>query len=629
MNFEQQFNQALDRQALRQNRKISPVNLAVAKLISSTALVALRDTRMNTVTNTFKVVSAPTGSSKTQSSIAFTNAMYLIDPNFTCTFVVEEIKHAHEIYLELSQEISSKDVGVWTSFHDSKKHNTEDVIKYGFEPVLATQEEVKNKRIVIYTHSKWLNEIETNKDFGVRNYKGKPRDVLFIDEQPSVIQIIEKTPADILKLRDILASNNPEHHLVSLLTDVSRRMEEVFTTKGNEMVSVDLVQFLEAYGRFTEKEALSFCRENNTGSVQLFLEGFQFLKACSMGYCFLTRSSPISFVAYLPTFKPEPNQIILDATADLSGLYPLLGGQLVEGLPSIDYTNLTINHIESPKDFKSIRAVVSNRGNAVKYANWIKQVVMDKTKAGDKILVVAHKALFATHALLPYAPQEPNDDVFPDRAVNLINWGQGIGSNQFKDCTEVFMFSEFYQPRRVTVANTLGAKNLRADVSDIHKQNGKLSGIYHDMQEGDLLRWLKQLASRGNVRNVDNEGICGKMTLHTSMDYKRLIANVQRLFPSTDSPKRTLEYIEDEPKLDIPKRRQGLTDLLSTTELKQISFKTIETLIGIKSFELRRELSASTVKPTVEAYGWTVVSSKDLAKVGKGLWIVKKNVITQ
>ncbi len=629
MNFEQQFNQALVRQALRQNRKISPVNLAVANLISSTADKAVRDTRMNIPTNTFKVVSAPTGSSKTQSSIAFANAMYMKDPTFTCAFVVEEIKHAHEIYLELSHEVSSKDLGVWTGFHDIKNHKPEDVIKYGFEPVLTSQEEVKNKRIVIYTHSKWLNEIETGKDFGVRNYKSKPRDVLFIDEQPSVIQIIEKTPADILKLRDILASNNPDHHLVSLLTEVSRRMEAVFTSKGNEMVAVELVKFLEAYDNFTERDALSFCKENTTGSVQLFLEGFQFLNACSMGYCFLTRRTPISFVAYLPTFKPEPNQIILDATADLSGLYPLLGGQLVEGLPSIDYSNLTINHIESPSDFKSIRKVINNRALAVKYASWIKLVVMDKTKSGDKILVVAHKDMFAMHGLLTYAPKDPNLTVFPDRIVNLIWWGQGIGSNQFKDCTEVFLFSEFYQPRRVTVANTLGAKGIRAEESDIHKQNGKLSGEYQDMQEGDLLRWLKQLASRGNVRNVDNEGICGKMTLHTSMDYKRLIANVQRLFPCTDSPKRNLEYVKDEPKGDSPKRRQGLIDLLSTTRLTHISFKEIESLIGIKAFELKRELRTSTLKPTVESYNWAVVPSKDLAKSGKGLWIVKKNVIAQ
>jgi len=268
--------------------------------------------------------------------------------------------------------------------------------------------------------------------------------------------------------------------------------------------------------------------------------------------------------------------------------------------------------------------VVKDRSLAVKYAAWIKEVVMDKTKAGDKVLVVAHQAMFEnqTHGLLPYAPKEPNLEVFPDRSTNLIWWGQGIGSNQFKDCTEVFMFSEFFQPRKVTVANTLGAKGMRADESDIHKQNGKLRGEYSAIQEGDLLRWLKQLASRGNVRNINHDGICGKMNLYTSMDYGRLIANLQRLFPSTSSPKRNLEYVKDESK-ESPNRRSSLIDLLSTSTNKQISFKQIEALTGIPSRNLGRELRTHTVKHTVESYGWSVVPSKALGKAGKGLWLTQ------
>lgn len=629
MNTNYQLNEVLARQALRQSREVTPINYAVAKLIATTADKAIRSTRQNLSIKTFNVVSAPTGSSKTQSAIAFASMMYLRDPNFTCAFVVEEIKHAEEIYKELSLEIECKDLGVWTGFHDTKKHNPEDVPKYGFNPTLTTLDEVKVKRIVIYTHSKWLNEIESNKDFGVRQFRGKSRDVLFIDEQPSVIQIIEKTPADILKLRDILASNKPDHHLVNLLAEVSKRMEDVYTSKGEEMVSVELIDFLEAYDEFTEEEAISFCKENGTGYVSLFIEGFKFLNACAMGYCFLTRRTPISFVAYLPTFKPEPNQIILDATADLSELYPLLGGQLVEGIPSIDYSNLNINHIESPKEFKSIRNVVKTRTLAVQYAKWIKQVVMTNTKAGDKVLVVVHKSMFLTHDLLPYATKEPNLEVCPDREVYLINWGQGIGSNQFKECTEVFMFNEFYQPRRVTVANTLGAKGMRAEDSNINTQNGKLSGEYGHMKEGDLLRWLKQLASRGNIRNIDAEGVCGKMNLYTSMDYRRLISNFQRLFPSANTPKRNLDYVTDDPKVKSPKRRESLINFLSTTKLSQISFKVIEEVVGIKSCNLKRELNAPTVKPTVRAYSWTIVSSKELATSGKGLWLVKKDTVTQ
>lgn len=624
MSFQQHYQAALARQAKRQNRQLSPINLAVAKLISSTADKAIRDTRLGLYKSPFKVVSAPTGSAKTNSVIAFACAMYTYDPSFTCAFVVEEIGHAQEIYEALGHEIPKEDLGIWTSFHDLKQHNPKSIERLGFTADLTTLEDTASKKVVVYTHRKWLSEIEYDRDYGVRKHQGKPRDVLFIDEQPSVTQIIERTPADILKLRDIVLSVDVHHVLVPILTRIAQRMEEVFSSKGEEMQGVRLVECLEAYDNFTETEAHAFCSTYGVRKVEQFIEGFKFLNACSQGYCFLTRGSPRSFVAYVPSFCPEPNQVILDATADLCGLYPLLGGKLAEGVPSIDYSNLTLNHIEPPREFGNLRAVVSNRKLAEGYASWVKQVVMQNTKAGDRVLVIVHKDLVTTHGLFPHTPRNQDLEVFPGRISSVIWWGQGIGSNQYKDCTEVFMFSEFYQPRRAIVAKTLGAKAQRVDDSDIHTLRGKLKGDYLDIQEGDLLRWTKQLASRGNVRNVDTHGKCGVMNLYTSMDFNRLIANLNRLFPKAQSPSRNLQYVVKDATNGSIKGREGLVALLSTSTSNALSFKDVQAFTGIKSCDVRRELATPTVQPSVNSYGWSVVNAKALGKSGKGLWLVRK-----
>jgi hypothetical protein len=624
MTFEQHFSAALTRQATRQNRELSPINLAVAKIISSTASQALKDTRANLPIKTFKVVSAPTGSSKTNSATAFANAMFSYDPSFTCAFIVEEIRHAQEIHEELSLEIPAKELGIWTGFHDVKLHNPADIAKYGFTPTLTTLEAVSAKRIVVYTHRKWLSEIESGRDFGVRSHGGKPRDVVFIDEQPAVIQVMEKTPADILALRDMVVAVDENNGLIEILGGVVDRMEAVYRSNGSEQEAINLIEFLDAYSNFNESDAYTFCTEHRISSSLLLLDGFRFLKACSLGYCFLTRQSPRGFVAYLPTFSPEPNQVILDATADISGLYSLLGGMLAENIPTVDYCNLNINHIQAPIDFKSINTVMNTRSLAVRYEAWVRQVVMDNTKVGDKVLVVIHKAMTDNHELLPHIPKDPSKDIFLGRETNIITWGQGIGSNQYKDCTEVFMFSEFYKPRRSVVANTLGARHQRAEDSDISSMYGRLKGDFLSVKEGDILRWTKQLASRGNVRNIDGNGACGIMNLYTTMDFDRLISNQQRLFPNAKTPKRTLQYVLGESKRDKPKRRKGLIDLLSTTALSLISFRYIQDTIGIKSCDVRRELDTPIVKPVVIAYGWKIVSSKDLSKAGKGSWLVKE-----
>lgn len=620
MILDQHFRQALERQAGRQNRQISPLNEAVAKMIFNAANKAIRDTRANPSNTSFKVVSAPTGSSKTNSALAFACAMYTYDPTFTCAFIVEEITQAEAIYQELAHEIPKVDLGVWTGYHDEKQYNPSDLAKYGFKPDLTTLAEVAEKRIAIFTHAKWLNEITSGKDFGVRYRWGKPRDVLFIDEQPSAIEVLQQTPSDILSLRDTIMSADKEHALVPILTSIVDRMEAVFRQPGDEMEAAQLVDFLNSYGTFSTEAALDFCREHTIGTAEHFLEGFKFLQACSLGYCFLARGRPYSFVAYLPTFKPSPNQVILDATADLSGLYPLLGAQLAEDVPTIDYSNLSIHHVQAPSEFKSIREVVKARSLAEAYAEWVWKVVMGNTKPKDRVLVVVHKDMVTTQGLFKHSPKEPDLIVFPGRISNVIWWGQGIGSNQYKHCTHVFMFSEFYQPRRVTVAKTLGAKGQRAEEASLSGVRKHLTGDFLSIQEGDLLRWFKQLASRGNVRNVDPNGCCGHMNLYTSMEFDRLIRNLDRLFPKAMPPRRILEYTQGGPQ---DKRRQALIDLLSTTNHPRLSFKVIEEETGISTCNLSKDLSSTKVAPVLINYGWTRATSKNLGLPGKGSWLVR------
>lgn len=451
MNWHDRYIHALTRQAERQQRTLSPVNLEVAQVIEAAGLKALFETREGIKSKTFKVVSAPTGSSKTTSAIAYATSMYQADPaRFTCAFVVEEIAHAERIYRELRQELPQEAVGVWSSFHDEKSHRAADIDKYHFIPDLTSVDQIRNKPIVVFTHKRWLSEMEHEADYGVRRYHGKLRDVVFVDEQPAVIQILEKSPADILKVRDQVMAVDPSHDWNTVLTKVVHTMDAVFASNGNELEAVGLTDELRS-GNFTDDKALAFWRDHyGQADSTAFMESIKFLQAYALGYCFLSRQGTRGFVAYLPQFKPESNLVILDATADLSGMYPLMGGSTYGGLPQIDYSNLSIHHIEAPKGFQRVNNVIRNRTKSLAYADWIRSTVMDNTKAGDRVLVVLHKGMVETQGLFKHSPMAPESETFPGRSTNIIWWGQGIGSNQYKDCTEVFMFSEFYQPRRAT-----------------------------------------------------------------------------------------------------------------------------------------------------------------------------------
>lgn len=603
-------------QAAAQGRTVNSINKAVGEVIFKTALKAIEDTREGVRDGRFKVVSAPTGSSKTTSSVAFAAAAFETVPGFSCAFVVEEITHAEEIYRMLCKLIPEEAVGVWSSFHDPRSYKPEDEAKYGFTPQPFALEHMKELPVVVFTHRKWLGEVDTGKDAGVRLYRGAPRDVLFIDEQPAVIEIFERTPADVLKVRDSIAQMDPEHPWNETLRDVVTRMEAVFLSTGNELEAIKLLGCLEGYD-FTPENVRSTWLEHYGGLPSSDLvDTFRFLHACTRGYVFLSRQEPRGFVAYLPNFEPEPNQVLLDATADISGLSQLMGGDLARGLPAIDYSGLSLHHIEPPKEFTRVNDVVKTRSKAVAYRDWITKNVLANTAAGDRVLVVVHKAMIETHGLFPHSPKEPDRGLFPGRQTNVIWWGQGIGSNRYKDATKVFLFSEFYRPRRVTVATTLGARRNRAEEVPLAKLKGKLTGDFLDIHEGDLLRWTKQLACRGNVRNVAEGGRCGSMDLYTSMDFGRLTRNLARLFPGARAPQR----INGE---KGSSGRAALVELLSTTDKIEFSSKDVEIRTGISARNLKRELETSTVGAVAQAYGWSLVSAKDIGRPGRANYLTR------
>jgi len=348
-----------------------------------------------------------------------------------------------------------------------------------------------------------------------------------------------------------------------------------------------------------------------------------------MGYMFLSRREPRSFIGYLCKFKVETNLVILDATSDLIDLYHMSGGKFVEDIPTVDYSKLTINHIQPPKLFEAINNIkklptIQRQKACIDYAEWIKEMVMSHTKEGDKVLIVSH-LLLVDRGVMPYTPMKDSPDTtsFKGRDVYSIYWGVGIGSNNYNQCNVIFTFNEFQQPTHVYVAQVLGAKRVKAKDSNIGKirKNNDLPDEYKKVADGCKLRWFKQLVSRGAIRNVGQDGVCGEMTLHTTMDWNLLVHNLDRLFPSAETPTRELKYTD---KKQLNSKRESLVRFLSTSDVSEISFQHLGKLVKVKSRLLNRELQSPTVKSTFDKYKWKVVLAKEINQPGRGLYLIKQ-----
>ena len=133
------------------------------------------------------------------------------------------------------------------------------------------------------------------------------------------------------------------------------------------------------------------------------------------------------------------------------------------------------------------------------------------------------------------------------------------------------------------------------------------------------MRWTKQLACRGNVRNIDADGKCGEMKLYTSMDFDRLIQHLDALFPGCKPP---TCIIPDKP-VRLKKVDQ-LCRLLASPTRDVLWSDVIAEETGVKACDLSSMIRTKPkIKRAMDRYGWRLVSAKDIGEPGKRKALVK------
>lgn len=643
----EQFESARHLLAKRHGRDITEFDRKINLMTWSMGRLSLADSRSDPPPHRIRVVSAPTGAGKTMSTCAFAATMLKADPEYSCAFVVETINQAQEVYDELSEMVPKQDLVIWSMAHDVRASEAKNLQDHGFNPLVRHHpDDLRNARCVVVTHAKLVREGARRDDKGVRYFRGERRSQMFIDESPQMVRLIEMTPGDLKKFRDIFIRDDPDHAMAPIIDRVVQRMDDAFTSKGTTYVPVELVDFADhAEIHSRSRSGINLTKAEDL-PANLFRDALEFIRVASIGYVFLSRQAPRSFVAYDLQFEVQPGMILLDATADISGLTALMPGAEAMDVPQVDFQNLEIFHVEQPSEFnKKVSEIVDRKVTAQPYAEFIRQTVIDNTSPTDKILVVVHKKLCDHGYVDPSGkPESPVD--WAGRQVNVIHWGSGIGSNKYKDADTVFLFSEFYIPRKVVIGNVLGMKDSEATVDTLRSANGQnMRDDFLGFYEGHLLRWTKQLACRGRVREINRDGRCGQMRLFTTMKVDRLMRSQQRLFPC--SPPAKLIYpdgSERQRKTCLPKKAPGktgysssdgrsrqkgtrpaerLAELLVYTDRTTLSSDVVETETGVRSCDLQNTLNYPSVQPLMVAHGWSLKSAKEVGLRGKRKVLVK------
>lgn len=551
-----------------------------------------------------KVASAPTGSGKTTSAIAFIAALQRTEPTATAVYCCETVNACESLRLELTEALDDpSQLKCWTSAHCANASEST-VATYGLgDEVPRTQKSAMRKSpLLITTHAQWLQEAETGVDNGVAMCNGWERDLIYIDENPTLLELIECTPSDILKLKEIVVNLSGYKDWKASVNSVFKRLDRIFGSDSGdtfEASSKPLMTQRELDVLTLETLDEIYNRKNMPSLLKRSAarELIHFCQALALGHAFLSRSNQgHTLIGYRLHFNPSHQMVLLDATASVSGLTKLLkAGSEVPLPPPLRYDNLDICHLEVPAKFARKKVVMSNYSKAVAYGDWIKALVIAETQPGDEIFLVSHKDLMVRFQVFNKLER------WEGRTVHTGHWGIGVGSNQYRHCTHVFLMGSFHKPRRTVLATALGYQERKASKGNLKALNGGVwKGTPKEVGDNDLLRWLAQLAARGNCRNIDPAGQAGAMKLYTTMENTLLTANLNKLFPGA-SLKHCTSYAPES--LSTPQAKL-IAMLCSQQTPALVTPELFEQTTGIKAGDMKRTIERVAVAVHLQHEGW-------------------------
>lgn len=489
----------------------------------------------HTKTKRMHTVSAPAGAGKTSFSYALIAAVTRHaeanpDGPYGCVYVVDQISRAEKVHQELSALLPGK-VAVWFTGHDFDRASLK------FYPVA-----VVTHRFFVDVNGHHAQSVDRN-----CNGRFRQRALTIVDEQPEDVKASEITLSEAEAVRDVLNEAYPD--IKEHLDNLFRFMEPFSYTPANRIyrpgVEVDRDVVSERLAWFTSEPAKRIAHSAGSKKIAGADRLFAVAKAMVEGCGFVVSGTPVRFVGWESklTINLSAGTILLDATADIDGVSRVVSWRVNAEVPQARYDNLEIIHVPQHTN-KRLKEYFRTAPNQRSYVKWMERTILEHMAPGEQGLVICKKTLFE-HERVPN--WFDGDARFKDpesytkryewdlegRKLCATHWGNGIGSNDWQEADVVFLFDEFFIPRRTHVATVQGLLEQKAHegpLGSMKTLNSKSHGV-DVINLGHRLRWMKQLALRGKGRSYDEHGMCGRQRLVVACEQKTLMANVTKLFP--------------------------------------------------------------------------------------------------
>jgi hypothetical protein len=538
--------------------------------------------------------------------------------------VVDQIEKADEMFRELDRLLPGK-VAVWTSEHCLDRNVPPEERKLRTPAKKFHKDDLQNYPVSVVTHALFSGTGRAQAKLVV-GPKGRlvPRTLTVVDERISETTIFDVALSGAQKVREIVMANPQYSEAVGPQMDALVRFMFDRSFEGPSIERpTDKEEAWSATAQlqwFAEGEASDFVKAHSRDTDIATVFGFA--KALATGYAFIARNSggekSVRYVGYASNLMDSSGVLLLDATADIDGVTQLCTWRKHTPCPQARYDRLQVVSVV-PHTKKKLSNYLIPASNRRAYAAWIVETIKAHMEPGQKGLVICKKLLFDNENIptWPVGDDRYNHrEIFTEqygwdlegRQLCTTHWGTGIGDNAWKEAEVVFLFDEFFIPRRTVIATTQALQEHKATegaLAEMKVLNSPTPAV-ETLWEGHLLRWLKQMALRGNGRNFDEHGVCGQQKLVCSADRTRLLSNFDKLFPGAKIEVITGSVDHKQPyadKLLELLSRPGLADVISTGWLSAQMGATWRNVS-------KNIMQIGPVQRAIANLGWTYVSRK-------------------
>lgn len=414
------------------------------------------------------------------------------------SIAVPTTSDAQAVYERAVEALDPETVGVWSRDHEAGKYGA---------PLDRGEEAAK--RVFIGTHMFLLGDTDPRRHVG-------ERDLLIVDEIPQNMAIRSLSPKDFTAARshaNELALSCAESFR-NAATWVEKRQSDAESVQQADFRTLTPPSEARVQDALDEVERL---RIYDSDKLQPILDFFTALKD-GRGFERVERTGQghrLHFVSFGEPNTWFPKQLILSATPHLDGFQhsPYAKNLSADEGSSVCYDNLTIHEVPWPDLPKAAHEIKRDRIMLSLAVDHMRELVA-RTKT-DQVLLVAPMAL--TDNIKKSLEQDP----VQSKEVQITNWGRDVGSNEYRDCGDVILWSNFHKPKHSAVAQWFlySGQKMTRDLLREHAGNGRLkSDTVEELQKGQLYAQIKQMGCRGKARFVDENGVCESMHLWICWD---------------------------------------------------------------------------------------------------------------